>query len=64
MAMTMKPDCLSDMVASKKGTKPSNSIFSMPGAEVGIRKSVLALYGSSYGSTSLIALSFSFVFRQ
>ena len=64
MAMIMEPDRLGDMVASKKGTKPSNSVFSMPGAEVGIRKSVLALCGSIYGSMSVIALSFSFVLRR
>ena len=64
MAMIMKPDRLGDMVASNKGTKPSNSVFSLSGAEVGIRKSVLALCGSSYGSISVIALSFSFVLRR
>ena len=60
----MKLDRLGDMVASKKGTNPLKSVFSMPGAEVGVRKCVLALCGSIHGSMSVIVLSFSFVLRR
>ena len=57
----MKRNCLDDL---KRETNFSYGIFSLSAAEVEVRNPVLALRGSSYGSASVIALSFSAVLRR